>query len=352
MTRLGGSDLLVAELSALFGISVTQWRDLGGSRTTNLRLMGPQGDHVARVHQEHTSTDRLVAVQAARIAVADAGLPAVRPIASRTGSTIQLTSSGRLAEIEPYVAWTEQMKTPHQLRVGFAALAAIHDALHEASLPSAARTARYANHLGSADAAAATLIGAERMRSWGQSGPSRFADQVEAHIDAVVGLERLLSTAPWVQVVHGDFWDNNVLFADDRIVAILDFDFMAERARIDDLALTIYFYLLEPGHGRPGRAERELVRSLVDAYDDQTTRPLALEERLALPLAMARQPAWSVGRWIVELDEPDAMLHAAQAATEFGVAQQILAELSLWQDSLIRVTLTGTTAGADRATEC
>lgn len=39
------------------------------------------------------------------------------------------------------------------------------------------------------------------------------------------------------QLVHGDFWDNNVLFRRGRPVLLADFDFMGERARIDDLAL-------------------------------------------------------------------------------------------------------------------
>lgn len=43
------------------------------------------------------------------------------------------------------------------------------------------------------------------------------------------------------QLVHGDFWDNNVRFRDLDIVAVLDLDFMEERPRIDDLALTLYY---------------------------------------------------------------------------------------------------------------
>jgi hypothetical protein len=41
--------------------------------------------------------------------------------------------------------------------------------------------------------------------------------------------------------VHGDFWDDDVFFQDETPVFIADFSFMAERARIDDLALTLYY---------------------------------------------------------------------------------------------------------------
>jgi homoserine kinase type II len=134
--------------------------------------------------------------------------------------------------------------------------------------------------------------------------------------------------------VHGDFWDNNVLFADGRLVAVLDFDFMAERPRVDDLALAMWFFLLEPGKGLPGEVERAQLRAFVDAYDGAAAVSLSPEERTALPLAIARQPAWSVGRWVVELDEDDAVGHARDAAAELPVAQAIIEDLPLWQRAL------------------
>lgn len=86
-----------------------------------------------------------------------------------------------------------------------------------------------------------------------------------AHIDTVT--EALLTESQVRQPVHGDFCDNNVLFADDDLVAVIDFDFMAARHRTDDPALPIWFFLLEPGRGLPAADDRELVRGLIDAYN-------------------------------------------------------------------------------------
>lgn len=83
------------------------------------------------------------------------------------------------------------------------------------------------------------------------------------------------------QLVHGDYWDNDVLFRSEQMVAVLDFDFAGVRPRVDDLALPLG-YLLESGHAL---AE---VRQLVDAYDSGTDRALTKDERAALPYAMAR----------------------------------------------------------------
>ena len=334
-SRARGSDSLVAEIADRYALDrPAAWRDLGGSWTTNLLLECPAASLVARVYQGHLSPARLTAVQAARSAVAGAGIPALRPIPARDGRTVVELGSGRLAELEAYVPWNERMNTVSLLGNGFAVLARVHDVLRGSSLPPEARTVHYANHVSSADAAAATRRGAERIHGWRDVTLSEFAAQVVAHVDAVVAAEEPLREQQVCQVVHGDFWDNNVLFVDGRLVAVLDFDFMAERPRIDDLALAAWFFFLEPGTGLPGAAQREQLRRFVDAYDAAAAVPLSDEERAALPLAIARQPAWSVGRWVVELDEADAVHHAGAAAGELPVAQAILAELPLWQAAL------------------
>ena len=66
-----------------------------------------------------------------------------------------------------------------------------------------------------------------------------------------------------------------------NVVAVLDFDFMGVRPRIDDLALPLHT-VLQTGT-RPAD-----VRGLVDAYDSGCATPLSDLERRALPFAMAR----------------------------------------------------------------
>jgi len=340
--RVIPTDALVAEIAETFGITgevfgVTgrfDWRDLGGSWTTNVLITGSGDPVVARIHQGMKSRDRLLAEQAARTALADAGIPAVRPMSAPTGQTVARLSVGRLAELERFVSWETRMNTEPLVRRGFGTLARVHDALRAADLPPAARTAARANHVFATDAAAATCLGAERMRSWGDEALCRFADDVVAHVDEVWAAEQPLVAAQLTQVVHGDFWDDNVLFTGDELVAVIDLDFMAERPRIDDLALTAYFWFLQPGKGLPGAAGAHELRAFVDAYDAEAAVPLSLTERIALPLAIARQPAWSVGRWILVLEHDHAVRHACEAAAEQPVARAILANIAAWQESL------------------
>ena len=42
------------------------------------------------------------------------------------------------------------------------------------------------------------------------------------------------------QLAHGDFLDDNVFFRREAPVFAVDFSFMAERARVEGLALTLY----------------------------------------------------------------------------------------------------------------
>ena len=73
---------------------------------------------------------------------------------------------------------------------------------------------------------------------------------------------------------------------------------------------------------------------MVAAYDRGTEQPLSPDERAALPLAIARQPAWSIGRHVVELDDEPARAHAREAMAELPVAEAIMADLPGWQDAL------------------
>ncbi len=334
--RVGGSDPLVAEVITSFGLPPpSAWCDLGGSWTTNLRLDYPGEESlVVRIHRGSTAPARLAAVQAARQVVAAAGIPTAVAIPAADGSPFLILENGRLAELEVCVRWNERMNTAPRLEAGFVVLGQVHDALRAGPMPAAARTVDHANHLHSEQAVAATRRGADRIRGWNDVVLTGMADRAVRLIDAVGAAEEPLRDRQVRQIVHGDFWDNNILFRDGDLVAVIDFDFMAERPRIDDLALTVYFFLLEPGRDLPTAADRDQVRRFVDAYDAGTTMPLSADERAALPLAIARQPAWSIGRWVNVLGGADARAHAAHVVGELPVAQAVLAELPQWQDAL------------------
>lgn len=91
------------------------------------------------------------------------------------------------------------------------------------------------------------------------------------------------------QLGHGDFWGNNVLFHSDVVALVTDLDFMAERLRIDDLALTLFFANSTIGGDRLSGMRINQMRTLVDAYDSGLSDHLLVAERRALPKHGDRQ---------------------------------------------------------------
>jgi Ser/Thr protein kinase RdoA (MazF antagonist) len=175
--------------------------------------------------------------------------------------------------------------------------------------------------------AASVRRGVARIWGWGPTPAEELATLViQAEGGLVAGLPR--------QLVHGDFWDNNVLFRGGRPVLLADFDFMGERARVDDLALTLHCARCDLGAEGGPVEERARLRRLVASYDAGLEVRLSAGERAALPVAMARQPLSSIGGWVARLDEEAAARrHAAGVGPELAAARQIMTSLDRWRDA-------------------
>jgi homoserine kinase type II len=134
-------------------------------------------------------------------------------------------------------------------------------------------------------------------------------------------------------LVHGDYWDNNVLFRDGRVVLVTDLDFMGERARIDDFALTLY-YTNSTFSDDPTSDDRiGKLRTLVDAYDTGLDEPLSGAERAALPLALARTPLAFI-TMIASVDsEAGARRLAAEMTGDISWALDIARDLDRWRSA-------------------
>ena len=191
----------------------------------------------------------------------------------------------------------------------------------------------FANHIEATEALARTLRGTQRMRAWHPSALElELAENVEELARVVTQAERPFIERLPRQLVHGDFWDNNVLFRAGVVVLVTDFDFMGERARIDDLALTLYFTSLQYPEQPVSADQLVRLRQLIDAYDSGLADPLSSVERVALPLALARQPLWSIGGWVALLDDEEtAREHARGTAWAVDWALGIVRELDRWQ---------------------
>lgn len=268
--------------------------DLGGSNNLNVHLPGSDGGWVARIYCPWTSAARLRAIQRVRSTLVSAGLPFASTVSALDGET-SIGFDGQVVEVERYVAG-KNMNIGTSLLSGMRALGQIHNVLAGMETPPAAEVAPFPNHVEANQALAGTHQGTAAIRaanpSSGELHTADLADTLATELaDAELGLRHALPR----QLVHGDFWDNNVLFRDDDIVLILDLDFMGERARIDDVALTLYYTNSTLGEGYNDPPRIATLRDLVDSYDGALAHKLSVTERAALPYALARTVLSFVG---------------------------------------------------------
>ena len=265
--------------------------DLGGS--SNLNLLFPEGElgYVARIYRAWVTQERLEGIQSVRAPLRAAGLPfpQTRPAAD---GCLFLPFADWLVEVEPFVSG-QDMRTWAELKDGMRMLGMIHTVLSGITAPPGTRRALAANHIDAADAFQTTVRACSAIRAWASTASEeRIVRVSEELVSALLysGDESSLELPR--QLVHGDFWDNNVKFQNGSLVAVLDLDFMEEGARIDDLALVLYYANSGSTFAslRSPVERMQALRQLVDAYDSGLECHLSEEERAALPLALARTP--------------------------------------------------------------
>lgn len=303
--------------------------DLGGSNTLNLLVTDVQSRYVVRVYRPYVTEARLSDIQLARQALNINGIPSSEVILTLNGQ--QWTKfNDLLVEVEKYVEKDANMNLYDKLMVGLPVLGQIHTILKGIQFSTAGRNPLFANYIEPQKALSLTLQGTKRIRDWKNLNNLRLVEAAEelAHL-VFDGEQKFVPMLPR-QVVHGDYWDTNVFFRDGRVVFVSDFEFMGERARIDDLALTLYFFDCSNEPVSEKRLSR--LRNLIDRYDEGLSERLSIMERLALPLAIARQPLWSIGGWIALLDDEEAARrHADVMLDEVEFALRIVRELERWQ---------------------
>ncbi len=317
-----------------WGCDVGDAIPIGGSTGLNL-LAGIEGrEVVVRVHRSHVTAARVEALQCAREGAASSGVPVACAIRGR-GDERCISVDSCVIEIEEYVASDSKMDSLPRIGAAMPMFARLHDALDGVNLPTAADDATFTNYLAACETTTRTVRGVRRIRTLNANLQliAAAAEELAHDLEAITA--QTFDALP-VQWCHGDFWDNNVLFRGDEVVLVADFGFMGRRPRVDDLALTLYFTLWElvaTGH----RESLDALAELVASYDAGSTRPLSDAERDALPLALARQPLWSIGVWAAELDDPDAVAaHLRGHELALTIGHDILGGLDRWREALRR----------------
>ncbi|HEX9353851.1 MAG TPA: phosphotransferase [Streptosporangiaceae bacterium] len=306
--------------------------DLGGSSNLNLLVTDDRSLQVARVYRPFVTGPRVAALQAVRHHLASHSVPCAEPIPA-LGDRGWQTFEGRAVEVEPYVAAPAAMHTLARVRTGLGVLGRIHALLQTFPSGPAAAAPRFANYVAATGLVEAVAAGTRRIRAW-RPAPheARLADLADELAETLARYEQDCPAPPRHQLVHGDFWDNNVRFRHQQVALVTDFDFLGERPRTDDLALTLYFTSVDITDITSDPAQ---LAELVGAYEAGLGTGLSQPERAAIPLAMARQPLWSISVWVALLDsQATARRHLAATAPELKWALQLTGRIAQIQDAL------------------
>jgi homoserine kinase type II len=333
--RPGLTAEVLATLRDQFALeSLTAPRDLDGAFSLNVLMETPRGRFVARVHGSQTSAERLTEIQRTRRHLLAGGVPAPQQVMTRDGAPF-VTVGGHLLEVERYVVHDAYMNSWERLEIGLPYLGRTHSLLRSFEVSEAGCHPLIANHIEPNEALAGTLRGVQRLRSLDLTAEEReLCSRYEELAYLVDEAEHGIGSTLPRQMVHGDFWDNNVLVRAGAVVLVTDLDFMGERLRVDDLALTLYFANSSIGGDRLSEGRIRELRRLVDAYASGLDEPLSRDERRALPAAIARQPLWSMGTYVVlnpdaEKARAEAVLRAVDVDWTLGLAR----DLGRWRDA-------------------
>jgi homoserine kinase type II len=332
-TRAIASAELERFLRAHWGVRpATAAPDLGGSANLNLLVTDDRSLQVARVYRPVVTGQRVAVLQAVRRHLASHGVPCAEPIPTLGGRGWE-TFHGRAVEVEPYVAAPAAMHTLARVRTGLAVLGRIHALLQALPAGPAAAAPRFANYVAATGLVQAVAAGTRRIRAW-QPTPAeaRLADLADRLAETLAGWDLDCPVPLRRQLVHGDFWDDNVRFRRRQVALVTDFDFLGERPRTDDLALTLYYTSVDIADITSDPAQ---LAELVGAYEAGLGTRLSQDERAAIPCAMARQPLWSIAVWVALLDNQDtARRHLAATGAELNWALQLTGRIAQAQDAL------------------
>jgi len=322
----------VREAYSVGGVELNM--DLGGTRNLTLLVTTGSGMLVVRAYGPGVALERLLAIQSVRRALSARGVPTSVPLSTRTGQSWS-RYGGRLVEVEEFVEHSARLDSWDRLERALPMLADLHNVLRTSSMSPASKrpvAVRYPN---------AGEVREWIPRVWKRLEPWPLPPEVVGFVRRAEALAHRVHelALPYrgrvpVQLVHGNFWDSSVLFRAGRVVLVGDFDFMAERPRIDDLALTLYFASSTLAVNPATEKSRRRLRTFVDVYDARLDDHLTTTERRALPLAIAQIPL-VVLQYIAESRRAEEVHRLVERMLpELSWSAAIVDQLEHWQEGL------------------
>lgn len=323
------SDLL-ATLTQTYGLdAITTFSDLGGTYNLNLALHTATGHYVARVYRPWITVERLTALQALKRELYALQLPTILPLPTLADATFTLFEE-RLVELELFLVNNRAYDAlPFYLQAA-TMLGRLHNGLRFVGTNLKLPEPRVANYAPPETLQAWVSYVQQHLHATEPHAvqAQKTCRAAQALLEPILVWWRNHREALPQQLIHGDYGLGNLAFDQREIVGLFDFDFVARRERLFDLAYTAFWMLYRLPIKPLGQNMWNSVRQFVEHYEQASVLPLTDMERFALPIEMARVPIY----WIAEaafLPNPaKVVMHYTQ---HLALAEHLFKEQGAWQ---------------------
>jgi Ser/Thr protein kinase RdoA (MazF antagonist) len=248
---------------------------------------------------------------------------------NKTGSTI---FEDKLLEVEKYIEKHDSMNTWSRIEIGVKTLAQIHNLLRNFGINKSGKHPLVSNHVEIEYALSWAMRGVKFIQSRNPRDKEKmFCEKTLRLADRISKTQRHLYEKLPRCLAHGDYWDNNVFMQNNQVYYVADFDFMGERARIDDIAYTIFAMTWN----NYSKKNVDNIKKVLASYDQNLKSPLSSDEKKALPLILARTPLAFIGI-IASLENEEAISNEIKSrGPAIDTATQFLNDLDFWQKELL-----------------
>jgi Ser/Thr protein kinase RdoA (MazF antagonist) len=308
----------VAAVAKHFGLGTgVEWKDLGGTYNLNLFVHTSRGEYVIRIHRPWVSPERLTCLHHIKQGLIASELPLPVPLGWVSESQLGLTSN-RLIEVETFIpsegvtdAWARYLEA-------FSMLGRLHQALREH-----AKTIHFVSPVVHNYGQPTHLLKwlGQTIGEVKQQGLTNGVREALSICEETEDLLRLMQS--WweqrshhlpIQLVHGDYGGENILWSQESIVALLDFDMVDVHERVYELAYSLYWMFLRlEGENPLTEWSWHKLKAMFEAYETGGGDDLSVEERQALPLEMGRVPLYWIATAGFELDPVQAIRDRARS---------------------------------------
>jgi len=277
----------------------------GGAINHVLLVSTDLGNAIVRVHRPETVAERLMAVHQVQERLRREGLPIPSIWRTRDNSS-WISVDDRLVEVISFVPDGHEVGTWDDAAVLFSQLGRFHAAIREID-PVHLSPPVHACYVTPETGLILLKTTEHAFRT--ERGNPAYPLAAEARRSTELLLRRLQVARQIYEeslpqtLIHGDFVGNNVLIDGRKVVAILDFDRLAVRHRVYEVAYVLMYVLsrLVRTGVRTPTSDHSLtdddiahIAHLLVRYRDESSWDPTSAEMLALPFEMARAPLYPV----------------------------------------------------------